>query len=130
MPVDTMTEQSQNTVFHSSSFLQGQNAEFVEQLHARYAEDPASVDASWQAFFRGLDDAASDVQQSAARPELGARRLAAGADRRADRGARRPVGAGAGEGGRRQGARQGGRGGRRAHRGAGAAGGARLACGR
>ena len=63
-----MTEQSQNTVFHSSSFLQGQNAEFIEQLHARYADDPASVDASWQAFFRGLDDAASDVTRSARGP--------------------------------------------------------------
>ena len=56
-----MTDQSQNTVFHSSSFLQGQNAEYVEHLHARFAEDPASVDASWQAFFRGLDDATADV---------------------------------------------------------------------
>ena len=63
-----MTEQSQNTVFHSSSFLQGQNAEYVEQLHARYADDPASVDASWQAFFRGLDDADADVQHSARGP--------------------------------------------------------------
>ena len=63
-----MTEQSQNTVFHSSSFLQGQNAEWVEQLHARYARDPASVDSSWAAFFRGLDDAATDVQRSADGP--------------------------------------------------------------
>ena len=102
-----MTEQSQNTVFHSSSFLQGQNAEFIEQLHARYAEDPANVDPSWQAFFRGLDDAADDVASNAPRPELGARRLAAGADRRADRRARRPVGAGPGQDRRRQGARQG-----------------------
>jgi 2-oxoglutarate dehydrogenase E1 component len=60
-----MTDQSQNTVFHSSSFLQGQNADYVEQLQARYAENPASVDASWQAFFRGLDDAAADVTRGA-----------------------------------------------------------------
>ena len=38
-----MTEQS-NAQFHSSSFLQGQNAEWVEQLHARFARDPSSVD--------------------------------------------------------------------------------------
>ena len=63
-----MTEQSQNTVFHSSSFLQGQNAEYVEQLHARYADDPASVDSSWQAFFRGLGDLSPDVQRSARGP--------------------------------------------------------------
>lgn len=28
-----MTEQSPNDVFHASSFLQGQNAEYVEPLH-------------------------------------------------------------------------------------------------
>ena len=55
-----MTEQS-NAQFHSSSFLQGQNAEYVEQLQARFARDPASVDASWQAFFRGLGDASGDA---------------------------------------------------------------------
>ena len=62
----TIVVEAQNTVFHSSSFLQGQNAEYVEQLHARYADDPASVDASWQAFFRGLDDAAGDVSAAPA----------------------------------------------------------------
>ena len=39
-----MTEQSQNTVFRNSSFLQGQNGEYIERLQARYAESPASVD--------------------------------------------------------------------------------------
>ncbi len=63
-----MTEQSQNTVFQSSSFLQGHNAEFVEQLYARFSEDPASVDAGWKAFFEGLDDAPADVTQSARGP--------------------------------------------------------------
>jgi 2-oxoglutarate dehydrogenase E1 component len=63
-----MTEQTIRDQFQSSSFLQGQNAEYVEQLHARYAEDPSSVDASWQAFFRGLDDAASDVTRIARGP--------------------------------------------------------------
>jgi len=63
-----MTDQSQNTVFHSSSFLQGQNGEYIEQLQARYARDPESVDASWQAFFRGLGDADSDVVKNAEGP--------------------------------------------------------------
>ena len=63
-----MTEQSPNALFHSSSFLQGQNADYVEQLHARYVDDPASVDASWQAFFAGLEDAAADVTMSARGP--------------------------------------------------------------
>jgi 2-oxoglutarate dehydrogenase E1 component len=63
-----MTDQSQNSIFRSSSFLQGQNAEYVEHLQARYADDPASVDASWQAYFHGLDDVASDVKRNARGP--------------------------------------------------------------
>ncbi|QPH55221.1 2-oxoglutarate dehydrogenase E1 component [Pontivivens ytuae] len=62
-----MTDQSSNDQFHSSSFLQGANAEYVEQLHARYASDPASVDESWQAFFRSLDED-RDAQRNADGP--------------------------------------------------------------
>jgi len=38
-----MTEQSPNDVFHASSFLQGHNAEYVEQLYARYADNPGAA---------------------------------------------------------------------------------------
>jgi 2-oxoglutarate dehydrogenase E1 component len=38
-----MTDQSQNTLLHSSSFLQGRNADYVEQLHARYVDNPPIV---------------------------------------------------------------------------------------
>jgi hypothetical protein len=37
---DVMTEQSPNDQFHASSFMQGHNAEYLEQLYARYANDP------------------------------------------------------------------------------------------
>jgi 2-oxoglutarate dehydrogenase E1 component len=60
-----MTEHSPTDPFHASSFLQGQNAEYVEQLYARYAADPAAVDASWAAFFRSLGDAEADVRREA-----------------------------------------------------------------
>jgi 2-oxoglutarate dehydrogenase E1 component len=63
-----MTEQSSNDQFHASSFLQGHNAEYVEQLYARYANDPNSVDESWQAWFRALGDDAQDVRHEAAGP--------------------------------------------------------------
>ena len=62
-----MTEQSPNTQFHASSFLQGANADYIDQLAASYAADPASVDAQWADFFRSL-----------AEPELDAKRQAAG----------------------------------------------------
>jgi 2-oxoglutarate dehydrogenase E1 component len=51
-----MTEQSPNDQFHNSSFLQGHNQEYVEQLHANYARDPNSVDESWQQFFAALGE--------------------------------------------------------------------------
>ena len=47
-----MTDQSANDLFHASSFMQGHNAEYLEQLYARYANDPNAVDAAWQEFFR------------------------------------------------------------------------------
>ncbi|WP_138467335.1 2-oxoglutarate dehydrogenase E1 component [Poseidonocella sp. HB161398] len=60
-----MTEMSKNDIFHASSFLQGQNAEYIEQLYAMYASDPASVDAAWADFFATLGDAETDVTAEA-----------------------------------------------------------------
>ena len=63
-----MTEQTPNSTFHASSFMQGHNAEYLEQLQARYAQDPSSVDAAWAEFFRALGDAEMDVKREAAGP--------------------------------------------------------------
>ena len=63
-----MTDQSPNDQFHASSFMQGHNAEYIEQLYARYADNPGAVDESWQAFFRSLGDAPEDAQAEAAGP--------------------------------------------------------------
>ena len=63
-----MNDQSPNDIFHASSFMQGHNAEYLEQVYAQYAKDPASVDAQWQEFFAALGDAANDVTAEAAGP--------------------------------------------------------------
>ncbi len=63
-----MTDQSPNDQFHGSSFLQGHNAEYVEQLYARFAADPSSVDDAWAVFFASLGDADTDVTREAAGP--------------------------------------------------------------
>ncbi|MCO8145743.1 2-oxoglutarate dehydrogenase E1 component [Rhodovulum tesquicola] len=63
-----MTEQSPNTAFHDSSFLQGHNAEYVEQLYARYANDPDTVDEQWRRFFADLGDDEVSVKREAAGP--------------------------------------------------------------
>jgi 2-oxoglutarate dehydrogenase E1 component len=63
-----MSRQDANTAFALSSFLYGGNADYVENLYARYQVDPNSVDAQWQAFFAGLKDTSADVQKNAAGP--------------------------------------------------------------
>ncbi len=63
-----MTDQSSNDLFHASSFMQGHNAEYLEQLYARYANDPNAVDAAWQEFFRQMGDAELDVKAEASGP--------------------------------------------------------------
>ncbi|MBF0563139.1 MAG: 2-oxoglutarate dehydrogenase E1 component, partial [Alphaproteobacteria bacterium] len=39
-----------------TSFLNGANAAFIAELHARYLDDPRSVDPSWIPFFRELTE--------------------------------------------------------------------------
>jgi 2-oxoglutarate dehydrogenase E1 component len=45
-----------NTALLETSFLYGANATFVEEMAARYARDPNSVDASWRNFFDQVRD--------------------------------------------------------------------------
>jgi 2-oxoglutarate dehydrogenase E1 component len=63
-----MTEHSSTAQFNASSFLDGANADYVDQLQARYATDPNSVDAQWAEFFRALGDTELDAKRAAAGP--------------------------------------------------------------
>ena len=63
-----MTDHSPNDLFHASCFMQGHNAEYLEQLYAQYANDPNAVDAAWGEFFRQMGDADLDVKAEAAGP--------------------------------------------------------------
>ncbi len=63
-----MTEHTPNTAFHASSFMQGHNAEYLEQLYAQYTKDPNAIDAAWVDFFRQMGDATPDVQKEAEGP--------------------------------------------------------------
>ncbi|WP_300036043.1 2-oxoglutarate dehydrogenase E1 component [uncultured Roseobacter sp.] len=63
-----MTEHSPNDQFHASSFMQGHNAEYLEQMYARYANDPQAVDDAWQAFFKAMGDDEVSVKREAAGP--------------------------------------------------------------
>ena len=87
-----MSRQDANAAFALSSFLQGTNATYIDDLYARYEKDPASVDAEWQEFFKSLKDSPADVHKNAEGAVLGPRQLAADAARRPDLGARRQLG--------------------------------------
>ncbi|SPH20224.1 2-oxoglutarate dehydrogenase E1 component [Ascidiaceihabitans donghaensis] len=63
-----MTDHPANDQFHASSFMQGHNAEYLEQMYARYANDPSAVDESWQAFFKAMGDDDVSVKREAQGP--------------------------------------------------------------
>ena len=63
-----MTDQSPNDQFHASSFMQGHNAAYLEQLYAQYAQDPGAVDEAWRAFFASLGDTPADAKAEAQGP--------------------------------------------------------------
>src|SRR5580698_7915937 len=63
-----MSRQDANASFALSSFLQGTNAPYIDDIYARYEQDPNSVDSEWQEFFKSLKDAPDDVRKNAEGP--------------------------------------------------------------
>src|SRR6266513_1972165 len=63
-----MSRQDANAAFALSSFLQGTNAPYIDDIYARYEKDPGSVDVEWQAFFKSLKDQPVDVRKNAEGP--------------------------------------------------------------
>ena len=63
-----MSRQDANAAFALSSFLQGTNATYIDDIYARYEKDPASVDSELQEFFKSLKDAPDDVRKNAEGP--------------------------------------------------------------
>ena len=45
-----------NTIFDKTSFLEGSNSIFIEELYLNYLNDPKTVPESWAKFFNGLND--------------------------------------------------------------------------
>ncbi len=63
-----MSREAKNEAFLSSSFLDAGNAAYIEDLYARYEQNPSSVDAGWRAFFEEMKDDRTSVEQSAKGP--------------------------------------------------------------
>ncbi|GAA5096398.1 2-oxoglutarate dehydrogenase E1 component [Bartonella acomydis] len=54
-----------NSLFAQTSFLYGGNADYIDQLYAKYEKDPSSVDSQWRTFFENLHDKKEDVLRNA-----------------------------------------------------------------
>ena len=63
-----MTEQSPTAQFRAESYLDGANADYIDQMAAKHAQDPASVYASWAAFFAELAEGDRVAEAAAAGP--------------------------------------------------------------
>ncbi|MCO5132180.1 MAG: 2-oxoglutarate dehydrogenase E1 component [Xanthobacteraceae bacterium] len=63
-----MSRQDANAAFALSSFLDGANAAYIDNIYARYEQDPGSVDPEWREFFGSLKDKPADVLKNAEGP--------------------------------------------------------------
>ena len=63
-----MNKTDLTTAFEQTSFLYGGNAQFIEQLYAKYLENPAAVDQHWRQFFAGLEDNAEQAKAQVSGP--------------------------------------------------------------
>ena len=63
-----MNKTDLTTAFEQTSFLYGGNAQFIEQLYARYLENPSLVDQHWRQFFAGLEDNTAEAKRQVQGP--------------------------------------------------------------
>ena len=57
-----MTSIKDNTIFNKTSFLEGSNSSFIEELYLKYINNPEDVPQSWREFFDGLDEDQQIIQ--------------------------------------------------------------------
>ncbi len=51
-----MSSSKNNTTYKKTSFLVGNNSEFINEFYADYLSNPKSIPESWRQFFEGLSD--------------------------------------------------------------------------
>ena len=51
-----MSSSNNNNTYKKTSFLAGNNSEFINEFYADYIADPYSLPDSWRKFFAGLSD--------------------------------------------------------------------------
>ena len=51
-----MSSFKDNNTYKKTSFLEGNNSEFIEEFYAEYINNPSSLPKDWKSFFDGLKD--------------------------------------------------------------------------
>jgi 2-oxoglutarate dehydrogenase E1 component len=51
-----MSSSNNNTIYKKTSFLAGNNSEFINEFYADFLTDPTSLPESWRKFFEGLSE--------------------------------------------------------------------------
>jgi 2-oxoglutarate dehydrogenase E1 component len=63
-----LSDNNKNTSVDLQSFLQGNNAEYMENLHSKFSENADALDTKWQEFFDSLNDQNNDIQKNSCNP--------------------------------------------------------------
>tara|TARA_Y100000294_G_scaffold46062_1_gene42715 strand:- start:327 stop:605 length:279 start_codon:yes stop_codon:yes gene_type:complete len=57
-----MTSIKDNAIFDKTSFLEGSNSSFIEELYLKYIKNPEDIPQSWRKFFDGLNEDQKIIQ--------------------------------------------------------------------
>jgi len=69
-----MASNGKNIIFEKTSFLQGSNSPFIEELYLQYLNDPNSIPQSWAEFFKGLNEDKDIIQKEISGPSWSPRK--------------------------------------------------------
>lgn len=68
-----MARNPENDAFLETSFLYGANAGYIEELYARWSQNPSNVAQEWQDFFQNLSEQDLEEEGAKASPEANAK---------------------------------------------------------
>ncbi len=66
---------SKNNLFQKTSFLAGNNTDYIEEYYSQYLQDPNSLPESWKSFFEGLNEDEKTVSKNLKGPSWSPKKI-------------------------------------------------------
>ena len=66
---------SKNNLFQKTSFLAGNNTDYIEEYYSQYLQDPNSLPESWRSFFEGLNEDEKTVSKNLKGPSWSPKKI-------------------------------------------------------